>query len=100
MDFQETEIQRELRALTRRFARDRIAPHVEEDDQTGKFRPELIAGLGELGLTGIPIPEQYSGAGLGYQEYAVVVEELAAVSAAYAVSVAVTGLPQVILSLF
>jgi acyl-CoA dehydrogenase len=98
--FQETEVQQELRELTRRFAQKEIAPLVEEDDPAERFRPELIAQLGELGLTGVPVPEEYGGAGLGYQEYAVVIEELAAVSAAYAVSVAVTGLPQIILSLF
>src|SRR4051812_34940 len=100
MDFQESEIQGELRSLTRKFARDKIAPHVEEDDRTERFRRELITGLGELGLTGVPVPEIYGGAGLGYQEYSVVIEELASVSAVYAVSVAVTGLPQIILSLF
>jgi alkylation response protein AidB-like acyl-CoA dehydrogenase len=100
MNFQETQIQQELRELTRRFARKTLAPLVEEDDRSEKFRPEIIAALGELGLTGVTVPEAYSGAGLGYQEYAVVIEELAAVSAAYAVSVAVTGLPQIILSLF
>ncbi|HUP57969.1 MAG TPA: acyl-CoA dehydrogenase family protein, partial [Bdellovibrionota bacterium] len=77
-----------------------LAPIVEEDDRNERFRPELIAKLGELGLTGVPVPESLGGAGLGYQEYAVVIEELAAVSAGYAVSLAVTGLPQVILSTF
>src|SRR4051794_13343841 len=100
MNFQESDVQRELRELTRRFAQKELAPLVEEDDRAERFRPELIAKLGELGLTGIPVPEAYGGAGLGYQEYAVVIEELASVSAAYAISVAVTGLPQIILSLF
>jgi alkylation response protein AidB-like acyl-CoA dehydrogenase len=100
MNFQESDVQRELRELTRRFARERLAPLVEQDDRAERFRPELIARLGELGLAGVPVPEAYGGAGLGYQEYAVVIEELAAVSSAYAVSVAVTGLPQIILSLF
>jgi alkylation response protein AidB-like acyl-CoA dehydrogenase len=98
MNFEETQIQQELRDLTRRFAQKELAPLVEKDEQEERFRPELIANLGELGLTGIPVPEAYGGAGLGYQEYAVVIEELAAVSAGYAVSVAVTGLPQMILA--
>ncbi|HAR42618.1 MAG TPA: acyl-CoA dehydrogenase [Bdellovibrionales bacterium] len=100
MDFQETEIQTELRDLTRKFARKEILPLVEEDEHNEHFRPELIAKLGELGLTGIPVPEDFGGAGMGYQEYICAIEELAAVNTSYAISVAVTGLPQVILNLF
>jgi len=100
MDFQETPIQSELRELTRRFARKEIAPIIEQDEETETFRPELIRKLGELGLTGITLPEAYEGAGLGYQEYIVVIEELASVNAAYAISVSVTGLAQMILNLF
>lgn len=93
----ETEAQTEIRNLARKFARDKIAPIVEHDEESGTFRREIIQGLGELGLTGIPVREDYSGAGLGYQEYIAAVEELAAVSCSYAISVAVSGLPQVIL---
>ncbi len=96
----ETEAQQEIRALARKFARDKIAPIVEHDEETGTFRPELIQELGALGLTGIPTEEAYGGAGLGYQEYIAVIEELAAVSASYAISVAVSGLPQIILQTF
>ena len=100
MDFQETPIQTELRELTRRFAQKELAPIVDEDEESERFRPELIRKIGELGLAGIPVPEEFGGAGLGYQEYAVTIEELAKVNTGYAISVAVTGLPQVILSLF
>jgi alkylation response protein AidB-like acyl-CoA dehydrogenase len=100
MDFQESPIQSELRDLTRKFALKELAPIIEEDEKAEKFRPELIQKLGDLGLTGIPVPEEYGGAGLGYQEYAAVVEEIAAVNSSYAISVAVTGLTQVILSKF
>lgn len=96
----ETEAQQEIRALARRFAQEKIAPFVETDEETATFRPEIIAELGKLGLTGIPTDEAYGGAGLGYQEYAAVIEELAAVSGAYAISVAVSGLPQIILQTF
>src|SRR4051812_2719671 len=99
-DFEETPVQAELRDLTRKFAQKELKPIVEQDEADERFRPDLIKKLGELGLTGIPIPEQYGGAGLGYQDYIVAVEELAAVNAGYAISVAVTGLPQVILNLF
>lgn len=100
MDFQPTPVQAELRELTRRFAQKEMRPHIEEDEHAERFRPEWIAKLGELGLTGIPVPEEFGGAGLGYLDYISVIEELAAVSSAYAISVAVTGLPQVILNTF
>lgn len=93
-------MEKELRELARKFALKEIAPFVEEDERTETFRPELIAKLGKLGLTGIPLPEEYGGAGLGYAEYVAVIEELASVNAGYAISVAVTGLAQVILSLY
>ena len=98
--FEDSEIQAELRSLTRRFAQKELWPIIEKDEEEERFRPELVARLGELGLTGIPLPEQYGGAGLGYSEYIAVIEELAACNAGYAISVAVTGLPQVILNLF
>ena len=100
MNFEATPMQQELRELTRKFARKTIAATVEQDEHEGRFRPEYIRELGALGLAGIPVPEAWGGAGLGYQDYIVTVEELARVSAAYAISVAVTGLPQVILSQF
>jgi butyryl-CoA dehydrogenase len=100
MNFEPTPIQQELRTLTRRFARNEIMPVIEADEHAEHFRPELIRKLGGLGLTGVPLPEEHGGAGLGYQEYAVVIEELAQASTGYAISVAVTGLPQIILNLF
>jgi alkylation response protein AidB-like acyl-CoA dehydrogenase len=100
MNFEATPMQQELRELTRKFARKSIAATVEQDEQDGTFRPEYIRELGSLGLTGIPVPEAYGGAGMGYQDYIVTIEELARVSAAYAISVAVTGLPQMILSIY
>lgn len=100
MDFRESPIQTELRELTRKFAQKELGPIIESDEETETFRPDLIRQMGELGLTGIPMPEEFGGAGLGYQDYAVVIEEIAAVNSAYAISVSVTGLAQVILNLF
>lgn len=71
---------------------------LKEDDEAERFRPEHLAALGEAGLCGVPTPEAHGGLGLGYMEYAIILEEIAKVSASYAVSVAVTGLPQVILA--
>jgi butyryl-CoA dehydrogenase len=96
----ETESQIEIRELARKFSKDRIAPIVEHDEETETFRREIIRELGSLGLTGIPTSENHGGAGLGYQEYLAAIEEIAASSGAYAVSVAVSGLPQVILDTF
>lgn len=93
-------MQQEIRNLARKFAQAEIAPVIEDDEKEERFRPELIGKLGELGLTGIPVPEEFGGAGMGYLEYIAAIEELAAVNTGYAISVAVTGLPQVILNLF
>ena len=100
MDALESATQKELRELTRKYALQHMQPSIEEDEKNQTFRPEWIQGLGQLGLTGVPLPEAYGGAGLGYSDYVIVLQELAAVSASYAISVAVTGLVQVILSQF
>lgn len=98
--FDLTEDQRALAEAARDFARATLGPTLEEDDDREIFRKELVVAMGGQGLCGIPTPERYGGLGLGYREYCVVLEEIAAVSASYAVSVSVTGLPQVILNLF
>ncbi|MBS1960801.1 MAG: acyl-CoA dehydrogenase family protein [Bdellovibrionales bacterium] len=98
LGFTDNEVQTELRALARKFAENEIRPIVDRDEETETFRPEIIRKLGQVGLTGVPVPEAYGGAGLGYAEYLVVIEELARVSASYAVSVSVTGLAQMILA--
>lgn len=98
MNFEETPIQTEIRELARKFATKNLAPTIEEDEKHERFRPELIKTLGELGLAGIATPEAFGGAGMGYQESAIALEEIARVSAGYAISVAVSGLTQVILS--
>jgi alkylation response protein AidB-like acyl-CoA dehydrogenase len=100
MNFQKSELQVELSALAKKWAREKLAPLVDQDERDERFRPELIASLGELGLTGIPIEERYGGAGLGYLESTAVLEEIAAVNLGYGISVAVTGLAQVILQEF
>ena len=100
MDFQESDLQKQLRELTRKFARKTIQSKIDEDERAERFRPEWVRELGELGLTGIPVEERLGGAGLGYSEFIPVLEELSAVSAGYAISVAVTGLAQIILQKF
>ncbi len=94
------EEQAALAEAAKEFCLGTLTETLEADDAEETFRPELIRAMGEMGLCGIPTPEAYGGLGLGYYEYCLVLEEIAKVSASYAVSVAVTGLPQIILSLF
>jgi len=93
-----TDEQRDLIEATKAFCDEEILPYAEQDDEDERFRPELMRLMGEHGLCGVPTPEEYGGLGLGYLEYSMVLEEIAKASSAYAVSVAVTGLPQVILA--
>src|SRR5689334_10368551 len=93
----ESEEERVLRETVARFAVERIGPIVDEDDRARRFRREIFDAMGPLGIAGITTPEEWGGAGLGFREYAIVMEELARVSVPYSVVLAVTGLPQQIL---
>jgi isovaleryl-CoA dehydrogenase len=75
-----------LRQMVHRWAQDRIKPIAAEVDQKNEFPHELWAEMGELGLLGITVPEEYGGAGLGYLAHVVVVEEIARVSPSIALS--------------
>lgn len=77
-----------------------LAPTVREDDEHERFRKDAFQALGAAGLCGVPTDERYGGLGMGYLAYVHVLEEIAKVSPSYAVSVAVSGLPQVILQQF
>lgn len=98
--FSENELHGDLRESARSAANRILGGSLKEDDEQELFRPEYMHALGEEGLCGIPTSEQFDGFGMGYVEYAIVLEEIAKVSSSYAVSVAVTGLPQVILSTY
>jgi alkylation response protein AidB-like acyl-CoA dehydrogenase len=98
--FELTDDQQSLVEAARSVARAELAATVKEDDETERYRKELFHRLGEAGLCGVQTDARWGGLGLGYVEYALVIEELAKVSPAYAVSVAVSGLPQVILAQF
>jgi short-chain 2-methylacyl-CoA dehydrogenase len=77
-----------IRDTVREFARARVAPVAEELDREHRFPYELVAELAELGLMGIPIPEQYGGAGGDTLSYAIAVEELTRVDSSVAITVA------------
>jgi alkylation response protein AidB-like acyl-CoA dehydrogenase len=88
VDFSLTDEQRQLQRTVRDFAQTEIAPHVMEWDEASRFPSELIPKLAELGLLGIIFPEKYGGAGLGYIEYVIAIEELARVDGSVALIVA------------
>ncbi len=96
--FELNDDQRALAEAARGFCEATLAPTLEHDDRDAIFRPDLMRALGAQGLCGIATPEAYGGLGLGYVELSIVLEEIAKISSSYAVSVAVTGLPQVILN--
>jgi alkylation response protein AidB-like acyl-CoA dehydrogenase len=88
MNFELTDTQRLLRDTVREFARAEIAPVAAELDRRKAFPYELVAKLGELGLMGIPFPEQYGGGGGDTLSYALAVEELARVDSSVCITLA------------
>jgi len=88
VDFRFTDEQQQLRRSVREFAEGEIAPHVMEWDEASHFPLEIIPKLGEMGLLGVIFPEQYGGAGLGYTEYVIAIEELARVDGSVGLIVA------------
>jgi len=86
--FDLTEEQEAVRAMVRDFARTEIAPHVKEWDEAQVFPRDVMAKLGELGMLGVLVPEEYGGAGLTYMDYIHVVDELSRVDGSIGLSVA------------
>jgi len=77
-----------LRSTVREFAVERIAPVAEELDREHRFPYDIVAELARLGLMGIPIPEEYEGAGGDTVSYAVAIEELTRIDSSVAITVA------------
>jgi len=88
VDFSFTEEQQQLRKSIREFAEGEIAPHVMEWDEVSHFPLEIMPKLAEIGLLGVIFPEQYGGAGLGYIEYVIAIEELSRVDGSIGIIVA------------
>jgi hypothetical protein len=88
VDFEYTPEQIQLRREVREFATAEIAPHVMEWDENQTFPLEVIRKLGSLGYMGSIFPEEYGGAGLGYVEYAIIIEELSRVDGSVGIIVA------------
>jgi alkylation response protein AidB-like acyl-CoA dehydrogenase len=89
VDFDLTQDQREIQALTREFARAEIDPHAAQWDREHHFPRELFAKLAEVGLMGACVPEEYGGAGADFLSYILVLEELSRADAGVGVTVAV-----------
>jgi alkylation response protein AidB-like acyl-CoA dehydrogenase len=77
-----------LRDTVRSFAEEKVAPVAEELDREKRFPYELVAALGELGIMGMTIPEEYEGAGTDTVSYAIAVEELTRIDSSVAITVA------------
>ena len=76
MDFQLTPEQQAVRELCRDFAREVVAPAAEELDREHKFGYDIVRGMGELGLFGLPFSEEYGGAGADYLSLCLAIEEI------------------------
>jgi len=91
VNFEPTEDQKRIRDTVREFARTEIAPGVAERERTGRFPSEVLKKLGEMGILGMMVPEEYGGAGSDVLSYILAIEELAHVCASTAVIVSVTN---------
>ncbi len=88
MNFELTEDQQQVKMSVREFAESEIKPNVMEWDEVQHFPIELWSKLADVGLTGVVFPEEYGGAGMGYVEYATIIEEVARVDGSIGLSVA------------
>ncbi|QLG61829.1 acyl-CoA dehydrogenase [Halorarum salinum] len=76
MDFGLTTEQAQIRDVVAEFVDEEVAPRAAEIDETDEFPADLVAEMGELGLMGMPFPEEYGGAGLDYHSYAIGLAEI------------------------
>ena len=88
MDFNESENQRMIKEMVKDFAEKEIRPNVMRWDEAQEFPVPLFKKLGELGLMGVFIPEEYGGSGMNYHEYISVIVEISKVCGSIGLSVA------------
>jgi short-chain 2-methylacyl-CoA dehydrogenase len=88
MNFDFTDEQKNIQRLARDFAQNEVKPVAEELDRTKSFPYEIVAKLAELGLMGMPFPEEYGGAGADNLSYALAIEELGRIDSSVAITVA------------
>ncbi|MBH0162099.1 acyl-CoA dehydrogenase [Fictibacillus sp. 26RED30] len=84
-----TEEQKMMQKMVRDFAQKEIAPAIEHMEETEEFPRHLITKMAQLGLMGIPIPEEYGGAGMDFTSYIIAINELSKVSATIGVILSV-----------
>ncbi len=88
MQFQQSELTRQVAQIAHDFAEQAIRPHVMEWDESQFFPRDVFHRLGELGLMGVLVPEEYGGAGMGYAEYKAAIIEVAKVCGSVGLSLA------------
>ncbi|MCM3624525.1 acyl-CoA dehydrogenase [Brevibacillus borstelensis] len=89
MDFRLNEEQDMMRRMVRDFAQKEIAPFIPVMEETEQFPREIVKKMGEIGLMGIPIPEEWGGAGADFQSYILAIHEISKVSATVGVILSV-----------
>jgi alkylation response protein AidB-like acyl-CoA dehydrogenase len=94
------ELHQELKSQLEKFRLAKIEPFCEEDDEKEVFRKEIFQELGQLGFCGMTIKEEFGGAGLGYLDFCVALQEIAKSSVSYAVTVSVSTMVQGIIEKF
>src|SRR3954452_14046632 len=88
MNFDLTDEQKNIQRLARDFAQQQVKPVAEELDRTKSLPYEIVAKLAELGLLGMPFPDEYGGAGADNFSYARAIEELGRIDSLVAITVA------------
>lgn len=89
VEFERNTEQKEMQRLVQTFAREVIQPRAAEIDETDEFPRDVINKMGELGLMGLPIPEEWGGVGADFLSYITAIEEVSYASAAVGVILAV-----------
>ena len=88
MNFETSELTKQVTQVAHDFAQQYIRPHVMDWDEKQEFPKELFHEMGKLGLMGVLVPEQYGGAGLGYFEYVHIIQEISKVCGSIGLSLA------------
>src|SRR5438045_7736071 len=88
MDFDLSSEHQLIRSTVREFAERKVAPVAAELDREHRFPYDLVAELAELGLMGMPVPEEYGGADADTLSYAIAVEELTRIDSSVAITMA------------
>ena len=86
MDFDLTDEQQEFRRAVREFAEEVISPRAEEMDRLEEFPTDIVKQMGQMGLFGLPFPEEYGGQGADFLTFCIAVEELARIDSSMAIT--------------